>query len=290
MTEDIDPLHEDEPGYRIHQREYALPDISFEPDELAVLGLASRTWAQASLAGPAAQALRKLRAAGVERDVDALIGIEPRLRTTEPAFDAVKDGVLRRLPLRFAYRSADSSESAQNGTSSRGRCLLARPLVPQRLTTPTAARPGCSGSPASSATYPGRPATPAPSRCRPTTSHGAWSGQRAARRPAAAGGAAGAHRSRAQPAPARPAPSARSTRPGTSSTSTTPTPTGSPRSWPATAPTSSWSNPTSWSRRRRRLQRRRRRARGRPLMAARPRPARPRPRGSPGCSRWCPGC
>ena len=113
VTEDIDPLHEDEPGYRIHQREYALPDISFEPDELAVLGLASRTWAQASLAGPAAQALRKLRAAGVERDVDALIGIEPRLRTTEPAFDAVKDGVLRRLPLRFAYRRAEASESEE---------------------------------------------------------------------------------------------------------------------------------------------------------------------------------
>jgi proteasome accessory factor B len=112
VTEDIDPLHEDEPGYRIHQREYALPDIEFEPDELAVLGLASRTWAQASLAGPAAQALRKLRAAGVERDVDALIGIEPRLRTTEPAFDAVKDGVVRRVPLRFAYRRPEASETA----------------------------------------------------------------------------------------------------------------------------------------------------------------------------------
>ncbi len=113
VTEDIDPLHEDEPGYRIHQREYALPDIDFEPDELAVLGLASRTWAQASLAGPAAQALRKLRAAGVERDVDALIGIEPRLRTTEPAFDAVKDGVVRRVPLRFAYRRPEASETEE---------------------------------------------------------------------------------------------------------------------------------------------------------------------------------
>ncbi len=110
VTEDIDPLHEDEPGYRIHQREYALPDIAFEPDELAVLGLASRTWAQASLAGPAAAALRKLRAAGVERDVDALIGIEPRLRTTEPAFDAIKDGVLRRVPLTFGYRRPEASE------------------------------------------------------------------------------------------------------------------------------------------------------------------------------------
>ena len=117
VTQDIDPLHEDEPGYRIDQREYALPDIAFEPDELAVLGLASRTWAQASLAGPAAQALRKLRAAGVERDVDALIGIEPRLRTTEPAFDAVKDGVVRRaaallLPAPRGGRGAGAARAA----------------------------------------------------------------------------------------------------------------------------------------------------------------------------------
>jgi proteasome accessory factor B len=113
VTEDIDAAWDDEPGYRIHQREYALPDLHFEPDELAVLGLASRTWAQASLAGPAAQALRKLRAAGVERDGDALIGIEPRLRTTEPAFDAVKDAVLRRVPVTFGYRRPEDPEAGE---------------------------------------------------------------------------------------------------------------------------------------------------------------------------------
>jgi proteasome accessory factor B len=110
-TEEIDAFHEDEPGYRIHQRDYALPDIEFEPDELAVLGLASRSWAHASMAGPAAQALRKLRAAGVERDEGALIGIEPRLRTTEPAFEAVKDAVLSRTPITFDYRRPEGSEA-----------------------------------------------------------------------------------------------------------------------------------------------------------------------------------
>src|SRR6476619_8169472 len=74
VTEDIGGVWDDEVGYRIDQREYALPDIEFEPDELAVLGLASRTWAHASLAGPAAQALRKLKAAGVERDVESHLG------------------------------------------------------------------------------------------------------------------------------------------------------------------------------------------------------------------------
>jgi proteasome accessory factor B len=111
VTEDIDVAWDDEPGYRIHQRDYALPDLAFEPDELAVLGLASRTWAQASLAGPAAAALRKLRAAGVERDAEALIGIEPRLRTVEPAFEAVKDAVVRRVPVVFPYRRPEDASA-----------------------------------------------------------------------------------------------------------------------------------------------------------------------------------
>jgi predicted DNA-binding transcriptional regulator YafY len=110
VTEELSTLWEDEPGYRIDQREYALPEIAFEPDELAVLGLASRAWAQASLAGPAAQALRKLSAAGVERDGETVTGLEPRLRTAEPAFEAVKDAVLRQQPIAFGYRPAGAGE------------------------------------------------------------------------------------------------------------------------------------------------------------------------------------
>lgn len=103
-TEPIDPFFDDEPGYRIDQREYALPQIDFAPDELAVLGLAARAWGQASLAGPAAQALRKLEAAGLVRDESSVAGIEPLLHTREPAFEPVRDAVLSRTPLRFDYR------------------------------------------------------------------------------------------------------------------------------------------------------------------------------------------
>lgn len=103
-TEPIDPLFDDEPGYRIDRRDYALPAVSFEPDELAVLSLASRTWQQASLAGAAASALRKLAAADVERDTDSIIGLEPRVRTAEPAFAPMKDAVVARYPVRFGYR------------------------------------------------------------------------------------------------------------------------------------------------------------------------------------------
>jgi proteasome accessory factor B len=110
VTEPYDLLFDDEPGYRIDRREYALPEISFTADELAVLGLASRVWTQATLAGPAAQALRKLEAAGVERDDSSLIGIVPRVRTAEPAFEAVKNAVLQHAPVAFTYRTAGTGE------------------------------------------------------------------------------------------------------------------------------------------------------------------------------------
>jgi proteasome accessory factor B len=104
-TEVIDPLFDDETGYRIDRREYALPEVSFTPDELAVIGLASRAWSQASLAGPAAQALRKLEADGLVRDDAGVAGIEPLLHTTEPSFDAMRSAVLNHQPVRFEYRS-----------------------------------------------------------------------------------------------------------------------------------------------------------------------------------------
>jgi len=112
VTEPFDAFFDDEPGYRIDRREYALPEISFAADELAVIGLASRVWTQASLAGPAAQALRKLEAAGVERDDSSLIGVVPRVRTVEAAFEAVKNAVLEHTPVAFTYRTAGTGEVA----------------------------------------------------------------------------------------------------------------------------------------------------------------------------------
>src|ERR671921_198826 len=84
VTSFEDTLFEDEVGYRVDRDAYALPQVSFEPDELAVLGLASRVWQQASLAGPAARALAKLTALGVEPDEAGLVGVEPRVRTADP--------------------------------------------------------------------------------------------------------------------------------------------------------------------------------------------------------------
>ncbi len=107
----IDPLFDDELGYRIDKREYALPEISFEPDEVAALALAGRAWTRASLAGPAATALRKLRSAGVEIDDSSLVGIEPVVRTTEEAFEPIRRAVVDRQVVTFGYSKPEGEAS-----------------------------------------------------------------------------------------------------------------------------------------------------------------------------------
>lgn len=99
-------------GYRVDRADYALPEVRFAPDELAVLGLASRVWQQASLAAPASRALLKLKADGVEPDGASLVGIEPRVRTSEPAFEPVYAAVRDRRAIRFPYRTPGAEAPA----------------------------------------------------------------------------------------------------------------------------------------------------------------------------------
>lgn len=101
---------DDEVGYRIDREAYALPEVSFAPDEMAVLGLAARVWQRASLGEAAAGALLKLRASGVDVDEGSIVGVEPRVRASEPAFAPLYTAVRDRHPVAFPYRSAGSAE------------------------------------------------------------------------------------------------------------------------------------------------------------------------------------
>jgi predicted DNA-binding transcriptional regulator YafY len=105
---------EDETGYRIDRTAYALPDVEFSAEELAVLGLASRVWQQASLAGPAARALVKLKALGVDTDDESLVGVEPKVRAAEPAFEPLYAATRDRAPVTFTYRSREGATTSRH--------------------------------------------------------------------------------------------------------------------------------------------------------------------------------
>jgi proteasome accessory factor B len=98
-----------EPGYRIARREYALPDIPLTPDEAAAVGIAARLWQHAGLAAAASSGLAKLRAAGVEVDPQATLGVEP-LVTVDPAFAPLTKAARERRTVTFSYRVPEHDE------------------------------------------------------------------------------------------------------------------------------------------------------------------------------------
>lgn len=102
---------EDEVGYRIARDDYALPELTLEPDEAAAVALAARMWTSASLGANATRALRKLEAAGVE--ITPLPeGLQPRVGAGGTGFPAVAEAVREGRLVSFDYRGANDAAAA----------------------------------------------------------------------------------------------------------------------------------------------------------------------------------
>jgi proteasome accessory factor B len=101
-----------EPGYRIARRDYALPDLHLEPDEAAAVGIAARLWQHAGLAAAASSGLLKLRAAGVDLDPQATLGVEPVV-TVDQAFAPLQQAARERREVRFDYRTPEDDAATR---------------------------------------------------------------------------------------------------------------------------------------------------------------------------------
>lgn len=99
--------------YRIPRGAYELPaDLTFDPDEIALLNLAAMVWREGSISGESRRALLKLRSLGVVAD-EPLVGYAPRVRLRDPAFEPLSAALDRGLVVRFAYLKP-GEESARN--------------------------------------------------------------------------------------------------------------------------------------------------------------------------------
>ena len=227
---------EGEPGYRIERQAYELPEITLEPDEAAVLGLAAQVWQRAALAGAASGALLKLRAAGVETDE----AVGPAVRAAgghpRPGLPGAVGGGAgpARGAVRLPGRGPRGGAHPDRGAVGRGE--PPRPLVPGGPRPRPRRAAGVPAQPHRRRGAPGRQARPGDrARGRRHPGHGRLPGQ-AARHPA--------HRHRAGapghlPGPAAPRhrDPARRGRLGRARGHLPPTPTGSARGSPASART-----------------------------------------------------
>ncbi len=96
-------------GYRIARGDYELAAIDLAPDEATAVALAARLWDSPQLAGAARTAVTKLRAAGVEVDPTAASEVQPRVRTTDPAFAPLLAAARAGRAVTFAHRGHPAS-------------------------------------------------------------------------------------------------------------------------------------------------------------------------------------
>ncbi len=89
--------------YRIPKGAYELPhDVSFTPEETALLNLAATVWREGSLSGESRRALLKLRSLGVTAD-EPVLGYAPRIRLRDAAFDPLDAAIRKGVRVRFPY-------------------------------------------------------------------------------------------------------------------------------------------------------------------------------------------
>lgn len=110
VAERLDEFFGDEVGYRIRPDDFALPGIDLTADEAAVVGLATRVWQHAGLAGATSDALTKLSAAGLDIDRSRLEVAAPVVTVADEHFDVFWQASLERIRLSFDYQRSNSTE------------------------------------------------------------------------------------------------------------------------------------------------------------------------------------
>lgn len=96
-------------AYGIPRDAFELPVIDFAPDELAVIGVAARAWTNNELGFTATTAVNKLRAAGMDVDLNSLDDLQPVVQAEEAAFVDVWRATGSRTKVSFDYQPPGSA-------------------------------------------------------------------------------------------------------------------------------------------------------------------------------------
>lgn len=98
--------------YVIADDTFAWPNqFKLSAKQLQLLTLAAQVWSQASLQSDASQALVRLKALGIEKAAEDLIGFAPRLNTHEPSFLPLTAAIENCTEVSFNYRKSNGEVS-----------------------------------------------------------------------------------------------------------------------------------------------------------------------------------
>jgi proteasome accessory factor B len=106
----LDPLFDDEAGYRIRESQYALQLPNLSPEELATLSIAATFWRDSAFSAEAQSALRRLHSLGVPADTTNIGLIDLRYEAGDANFDILNEAVTSRCTVTFKYAGQHISE------------------------------------------------------------------------------------------------------------------------------------------------------------------------------------
>ena len=103
----LDPLFNDESGYRIKPENYSLDLGEITGEDIALLSLAAQAWKGQALNDVAHSVLLKLQSMGIDSDIDSIPNLAPRMAWASDELATVLNAITTRNKIRFTYLSAD---------------------------------------------------------------------------------------------------------------------------------------------------------------------------------------
>ncbi len=109
----LDPLFNDEAGYRIKPENYTLDLGEISGADIALLSLAAQAWNGQALNAIAHSALLKLKSMGIDSDIDAIPTLTPRMAWSTSELSTVLDAITTRTTISFKYLSSELEEEVR---------------------------------------------------------------------------------------------------------------------------------------------------------------------------------
>ena len=103
----LDPLFEDEIGYRIRFEDYVMDHSGFTTNEIAYMSLAAQVWKEEALSEIAQHAMRKLAGLASPIDISEIPAIAPVLVNAPKFLNEIIDCISKRRTIEFVYLDSE---------------------------------------------------------------------------------------------------------------------------------------------------------------------------------------
>jgi proteasome accessory factor B len=111
---DLDPLFDDEPGYRILQSNYSLKLPELTPREVAIFSVAGNLWNDSILREEAQSGLRKLESLGIPNSMDLSLQVQYRYEHPGTNLNLGQKAISELRAISFNYNSSGRKERTLN--------------------------------------------------------------------------------------------------------------------------------------------------------------------------------